>query len=74
MTKKGSDESNTNIKKSIIIKVVKIYSKFMNSRCPYAASTRSTLQKHISVIHDKERPYRCDLCPSASFGQKVSPV
>ena len=45
---------------------------FYYFRCPYAASTRSTLQRHISVIHDKERPYRCDLCPSATFGQKVS--
>jgi hypothetical protein len=35
---------------------------------------RSTLQKHISVIHDKERPYRCDLCPSAAFGQKVPTI
>ena len=32
---------------------------------------RSTLQKHISVIHDKERPYRCEVCPSSAFGQKV---
>ena len=40
-------------------------------RLMFQSSTKSTLQKHIAVIHNKEKPYKCQLCPNATFGQKA---
>ena len=37
--------------------------------CAYQSGTRSTLNKHVSVVHKGAKPFQCQICPQ-SFGQK----
>ena len=39
---------------------------FKCEKCPYAATQKSDLHKHVQGVHEKVTPYQCDKCSYAA--------
>jgi uncharacterized Zn-finger protein len=39
-------------------------------QCQYRSTTKGLLDKHIRTVHNKEKPFGCQIC-MARFGQKA---
>ena len=40
--------------------------KFKCEMCPYAASRKDTLQRHVKGVHEKVKPHMCEKCHYAA--------
>ena len=59
----------------IQLDLIRIFSTFFSlpprcTICQYHCTSKASLDKHVHLVHKKERPFACQVC-QRRFGQKV---
>jgi hypothetical protein len=52
------------------MKIFTLYLKLRDHACPYCFGAKSTMTKHVDMMHLKRRDHACPCCPGVTFGYK----